>query len=78
MYKSIADVFNSPEAIFNDPFGKVYDTVQSCKAPPEYEEYDEFLDNLTHINYPKPVNRLFHNIINPKHGSLKPMQINCK
>lgn len=78
MYKSIADVFNSPEAVFNDPFEDVHNTVEPCEAPPEYEEYIDLLNNLGYNNYPKPINRIVHNIINPTHGPLRPVPINCK
>jgi hypothetical protein len=75
MYKSIADIFNSPDAIFNDPFEEIHNPVQSCDAPPEIEEYEEFLNTLDYEAYPKPKNKIVHGIINPLHGVLKPVLI---
>lgn len=71
MYKTIADVFNSPEAIFNDPLEEIHNPVESCEAPPETEEYEAFLISIGYGTYPKPKDRLFHNTINPLHGALK-------
>lgn len=72
MIRTIADVFNSPDAIFNDPLEEIHTPVQSCEAPPEIEEYEEFLNSLGYGMYPKPKIKSIHNIINPLHGKLKP------
>lgn len=72
MYKSIADIFNSPEAIFNDPLEEIHNPVQPCEEP-EIEEYEEFLNNLGYGIYPKPTIKYIHNIVNPLHGALKPV-----
>lgn len=75
MYKSIADIFNNSEAIFNDPLEEIHNPTQSCDSPPEIEEYEEFLNNLDSIAYPKPNNKSVHNTVNPLHGALKPVSI---
>lgn len=75
MYKSIADIFNSPEAIYNDPLYEIHNPVQSCESAPEFEEYEEFINNIEYNAYPRPVNKIIHNIINPLHGALKPINI---
>lgn len=77
MYNSIADVFNSSEAIINDPFHEIHNPVQPCQYPPEIEEYEEFMNNLNNKAYPKPIDNHIHNIINPLHGAVKPI-INIK
>ena len=65
--KTIADIFNNPDAIFNDPYYEIHNTVEPCKYPPEFEEYGEFLDNIDHVAYPHPKNCMVHNSINPSH-----------
>lgn len=72
MFKSIADVFNSPEARFNDPLYEIHNPVQSCDKPYD-EDYKEFYNNLNPAIYPHPVNKMYHNTINPSHGVLKPI-----
>ena len=72
MFKSIADIFNSPDAIINDPLYEIHNSVESCDYPPETEEYDEFLNNLDAKVYPKPILKSIHNTVNPLHGALKP------
>ena len=42
MIKSIADAFNHPDAVFNDPFEEIHNPVQSCDGAPEIEEYEYF------------------------------------
>lgn len=73
MYNSIADVFNSSEAIVNDPLYEIHNPVQPCNYTPETEEYEEFLNNLDNKAYPKPVDKYIHNTVNPLHGALKPI-----
>lgn len=74
MIKTIADVFNNPDAIFNDPLEEIHNPVQSCEAPPEYEEYGEFFNNLySYECYPKPVDKIVHHRVNPLHGTIKPL-----
>lgn len=75
IYRSIADVFNSPDAVYNDLLYEVRQTIEACEAAPELEEYGEFLNNLGYNNYPKPKNGIIHNAINPSHGVLKPIRI---
>ena len=75
MYNSIADIFNSTQAIFNDPLHEIHTPVQSCESAPETEEYEEFLNNLDYEVYPEPEVSLVHCRINPLHGSLKPINI---
>lgn len=76
MFKSIADVFNSPEAIYNDPLYKIHNTVQPCNAPPETEEYIELLDNFDPNVYPTPTNKIVHHRVNPLYGIIKPLPHN--
>lgn len=71
MFKSIADVFNSPEATFNDPLYEIHNPVQPCDKPYD-EDYDKFFDTLDCKAYPIPKNKIYHNTINPLHGALKP------
>lgn len=73
MIKSIADVFNSIEAITNDPLYEIHNPVQKCDTAPDYEEYGDFLNNINPIAYPRPVNKSAHNTVNPLHGVLKPI-----
>lgn len=73
MYKSIEDVFNSSEAVINDPLYEIHNPVQSCDYPPEINEYDDLLNNINHTAYPLPVDKHIHNIINPLNGALKPI-----
>lgn len=77
MIKSIADVFNNPEAKFNDPLYEIHNPVRKCDYPPEYEEYEEFINNLNIKAYPLPIVKHIHNMIDPLHGALKPI-INYK
>ena len=70
-YKSIADVFKSPDAVYNDPLYEIHNPVQQCESPPEFEEYEDFLNNLDHNAYPHPEVKIIHNTVNPLHGSLK-------
>jgi len=72
MYNSIADVFNSPKATYNDPLYEIHNTVKSCKEP-HMKDYDEFLNNLDYSVYPNPQNKIYHCTINPLHGALKPV-----
>ena len=71
MIKSLADAFNSPDVVYNDPLFEIHNPVQPCEEPADYE-YDEFYSNLNNSAYPKPVNGICHNSINPLHGALKP------
>jgi len=78
MFKTIADIFNSSEATYNDPLYEIHNTVKSCDYAPEIEEYEEFINNLEPKAYPKPINKLIHNTINPLHGALKAVFVNNK
>lgn len=78
LYKSIEDIFNSSEAIINDPYYIIHQTIQLCNTPPELEEYVEFLNDLDHSNYPKPKDGIVHHSINPLRRKLKPVSINYK
>ena len=71
MYKSIEDIFNSPDAIYNDPLYEIHNPIQKCESAPEVEEYEYFLNSLDSSAYPKPDTGKIHNRINPLHGSLK-------
>lgn len=75
MFKSIADVFNSKEARFNDPLYEIHNPVQACDKP-YIEDYEEFYNTLNPNAYPRPINKIYHNTINPLHGALKPFS--CK
>lgn len=75
MFKSIADIFNNPKAIYNDPLYEIHNQVQKCESAPEFEEYEEFLDNLDSSAYPKPKIGIIHNTVNPLHNKLKPVII---
>ena len=75
MFSSIADIFNSNEALYNDPLYEIHNPVQSCEYPPETEEYEEFFNEMDPKAYPNPTTKLIHNTINPLHGSLKPVVI---
>lgn len=75
MIKTIADAFNSPDVIFNDPLEEIHNPVQYCKAPPEHEEYEEFLYSIRPGIYPNPVLKSVHNTVNTLHGALKPVFI---
>lgn len=75
MFKSIADIFNNSKAIFNDPLYEIHNPVQISESAPEYEEYNDFINNLDHNAYPKPKNKSVHNIVDPLHGALKPISI---
>lgn len=73
MIKSIADAFNDPKAVYNDPLYEIHNPVQNCDSAPENEEYDDFLNYLDIKAYPLPENKTTHNIINPLNGALKPI-----
>lgn len=73
MIKSIADIFNNPNAIYNDPLYEIHNPVQPCEAPPELDEYEDFINNLDYKAYPRPVNKIIHNTVNILHGALKPI-----
>lgn len=71
MFKSIGDIFNSTEAIFNDPLYEIHNPVRPCEDPPEIQEYEEFMDNLDISAYPRPIDKYAHNTVNILHGALK-------
>lgn len=75
MYKSIEDVFNNPNAIFNDPLYEIHNPVQACNFEPDIEDYEDFINNLNSNAYPHPKDMYFHNTVNPLHGVLKPIMI---
>ena len=75
MFKSLADVFNSPEARFNDPLHEIHNPVIESSMRPYDNEYDDLYNNLNPKIYPKPKNKSIHNTINPMHGALKPVKI---
>ena len=73
MFNSIADVFNSSKAVFNDPLHEIHNPVQKCDSAPEAGEYEEFLMYIDNKAYPKPVDKRIHRTVNPLHGALKPV-----
>lgn len=75
MYNSIADIFNSSQAVFNDPLYEIHHPVQPCNYPPETEEYEEFMNDLNINVYPIPEVGVVHCRIDPLHGSLKPRKL---
>ena len=78
MYKSLADVFNSPDAVINDPYDEIHNPVKPCRRVPEYLDYLDFIETVHYTAYPKPTEKMFHHIVNPEHGPIKPVTINCK
>ena len=76
MIRTIADVFNSLEATYNDPLYEIHNPVEPCEYEPDIEDYEEFMNNLDNKAYPEPINKFVHNAINPLHGRLKPIIIN--
>lgn len=75
MFNSIADIFNNAEASYNDPLHEIHNPVQSCNHSPEFNEYEEFLNELDPRVYPNPIVKSIHNTVNPLHGALKPIVI---
>jgi hypothetical protein len=75
MYNSLADVFNSSEALYNDPLYEIHNPVESCIEAPTMEDYEYFINHLDCRAYPLPIDKAVHNTVNPLHGKLKPIFI---
>lgn len=71
MIKSLADVFNSKDAIINDPFKEIHTPVQSVSIAPSIEEYEDLLSDLDMSVYPTPTKERYHRTVDPMHGALK-------
>lgn len=71
MIKSIADVFNSKDAIINDPLREIHTPVQPVIVEPLEYEYDDFLSDLDYSLYPYPTKEIYHRTVDPMHGRLK-------
>ena len=70
---SIADIFNNPKAIINDPLEEIHSQVQSVDYVPNEYDYQLFLNHVNYTAYPKPTTGKIHHTVNPSHGALKPI-----
>lgn len=71
MIKSLADVFNSKDAIINDPLKEIHTPVRPVSSAPAIEEYEDLLLDLDISVYPTPTKEKYHRIVDPMHGKLK-------
>ena len=73
MYKSIEDVFNDSNAVYNEPYdSNISNPVIIQENNPSLEEYQLFLDSLSSFNkYPKPKMKSIFHSINPNNGPLE-------
>ena len=71
MIKSLEDLFNSKEAVFNDPLKEIHTPVQSVRVAPDTDEYEELLSNIDMTAYPTPTKERYHRVVDPMHGRLK-------
>jgi len=69
--KSLSDLFNSSDAVINDPYVEIHTACQEADIIPSSGDYEDFIEDLDTSFYPKPKDTVTHYTVNPLHGALK-------